>query len=98
MAGDVLKDPLIRGRRATTVAIGLTTVDRTDEMQVTKSRPLERDTPDSVGNQLNLNAHLSQLWHQHAELGISYQRLAPNQRDVKGPLLFHKAQRSLYET
>ena len=56
LAGDVLEDPIVGGRRAAGVVLGLQAVDRDDDLQPRNRRPLGRNRPHGARHELRVDA------------------------------------------
>ena len=68
--------------------LGLKTVDRNDYLKPAQRGPFNRNRPDGARDDLRVDASIGESRQNLIQLAETHQRLAADDRDVKGLMLF----------
>ena len=86
VAGDVLEDAIVGGRRPPRVVFGLEAVDGDDDLQAWNVAPLERYLAHGARDDLHVNPAFRQQRQQRVQLAVADERLAADNRQMKRPV------------
>ena len=97
VAGDVLEDAIVGGRRPPGVVLGLQAVDRHDNLQPPQAAPADRDLADGARHELRVDAARGQDRQQRVELAVADERFAADDRQVQRAMAIHEREHAVDE-